>query len=108
VCFACDPQTEHGRNAVEPPGDSAVLECLCCGSTYRYDAKDIVRGTLQRNTTCLKKQAPKQDGALLIAASIVAAIRLRGKPIAHSPKVATTIADSLQLARMIMARLERG
>src|SRR6476646_4109543 len=53
VCFACDPQSEHGRGAVEPPGDSAVLECLCCGSTYRYGAKDIVRdhSAIQRVST---------------------------------------------------------
>jgi hypothetical protein len=108
VCFACDPQSEHGRNVVGPPGDSAVLQCLCCGSTYRYGAKDIGRGVLKRNPACLRKQAPKPDGALLIAASIVAAIRLRGEPITHSPKVASTVADSLQLARMVMARLEGG
>jgi hypothetical protein len=108
VCFACDPQSEHGRSAAGPPGDSAVLACLCCGSTYRYGAKDIVRGIPRRNPTCLQKQAPKQDGALLIAASIVAAIRLRGEPITHSPKVTAAVADSLQLARMVMARMGRG
>jgi hypothetical protein len=85
-----------------------VLQCLCCGSTYRYGAKDIERGVPKRNPACLRKQAPKQDGALLIAASIVAAIRLRGEPITHSPKVTATVADSLQLARMVLTRLERG
>lgn len=108
VCFAGDPQSEHGRNAVGPPSDSAVLACICCGSSYRYGAKDIKRGVPKRNPVRLRKQAPKQDGALLIAASIVAAIRLRGEPITHSPKVVATVADSLQLARMVMARLERG
>ncbi|OAI56595.1 hypothetical protein AYO50_02575 [Acidobacteria bacterium SCGC AG-212-P17] len=63
-----------------PPGNSAVLQCLCCGSTYRYGAKDIGRGVPKRNPTCLRKQAPKQEGAFLIAASIVAAIRLRREP----------------------------
>jgi hypothetical protein len=108
VCFARDPQSEHGRSATDPPGTSAVLQCLCCGSAYRYGEKDIVRGTPRRNPACLRKQTPKQEGALLIAASIVAAIRLRGEPITHSPKVTATVADSLQLARMVMARLERG
>jgi hypothetical protein len=35
---------------------------------------------------------PRENGALLIAACIVAAIRLRGEPIARSPKVIATIA----------------
>jgi hypothetical protein len=67
-----------------------------------------VRGAPRRNPACLRKQSPKQEGALLIAASIVAAIRLRGEPITHSPKVAATVADSLHLARMVMARIDRG
>jgi hypothetical protein len=50
----------------------------------------------------------KQNGALLIAASIVAAIRLRGEPIVRSPKVVATIADSVQLAKMVLSELQRG
>jgi hypothetical protein len=108
TCFAIDPQLEHGHTEHKPPRDSAVVTCPCCGSAYRYAGKDIVRGEPKRNPPCLRKQQPKQDGALLIAASIVAAIRLRGEPITQSPKVTAAISDSLQLARMVMARLERG
>jgi hypothetical protein len=50
----------------------------------------------------------KQNGALLIAASIIAVIRLRGEPIQRSPKVLATVSDSIQLARMILERIERG
>jgi hypothetical protein len=50
----------------------------------------------------------KQHGALLIAASIVAAIRLRGEPIQRSPKVVATISDSVQLAKMVLSELERS
>jgi hypothetical protein len=49
----------------------------------------------------------KQNGALLIAACIVAAIRLRGEPIARSPKVIATIPDSVQLAKMVLSELKR-
>ena len=49
----------------------------------------------------------KQNGALLIAASIVAAIRLRGEPIKPSPKLTATIADSVQLAKLVMRELQR-
>jgi hypothetical protein len=50
----------------------------------------------------------KQNGALLIAASIIAAIRLRGEPITRSPKVVATISDSIQLARMVLREIEQG
>jgi hypothetical protein len=47
----------------------------------------------------------RQRGALLIAASLIAAIRLRGEPITHSPKVVSTISGSLKLARMVLQRI---
>jgi hypothetical protein len=43
----------------------------------------------------------KQRGALLIAASLIAAIRLRGEPIKPSPKLSATIYDSVQLAVLV-------
>jgi hypothetical protein len=49
----------------------------------------------------------QQNGALLIAACIVAAIRLRGEPIRPSPKLTATIYDSVQLARMVLAQIQR-
>lgn len=42
----------------------------------------------------------RQQGALLIAASLIAAIRLRGEPIDNSPKVAGVIHDAIKLARI--------
>jgi len=47
----------------------------------------------------------RQKGALLIAASLIAAIRLRGGPIDNSPKTVATIHDSLKLARMVLQRI---
>jgi hypothetical protein len=47
----------------------------------------------------------RQKGALLIAASLIAAIRLRGAPIDNSPKTVATIHDSLKLARMVLQRI---
>ena len=48
----------------------------------------------------------RENGILVIAASIIAVIRLRGEPIRPSPKLSATIADSVQLARMVMDRVE--
>jgi hypothetical protein len=47
----------------------------------------------------------KQRGALLIAACLIAAIRLRGEPIKPSPKLKATIHDSVQLATMVLQEL---
>jgi hypothetical protein len=110
TCFAIDPQAEHARSEKSPtPQNSALVSCPCCGSDYRYSGKDIVRGTPRRNPLCQRKQQPngKMDSAVVVAASIVAAIRLRGEPITQSPKVVATISDSVRLVRMIVANLER-
>jgi hypothetical protein len=108
VAFARDPQLEHGKGEVLlPPQSSCVLECICCGSAYRYSGADFVQGTPKRNPACLRKQSPKQDGALLIAASIVAAVRLRGEPIKPSPKLTATVNDAVHLARLVLNELER-
>lgn len=56
----------------------------------------------------MPNESPTEDhqrGALLIAASLIAAIRLRGEPITHSPKVVSTISDSLTLARLVLQRI---
>ncbi len=44
-------------------------------------------------------------GALLVAATLTAAIRLRGEPINNSPKVIATIQDSIKLAQMVLRSL---
>jgi hypothetical protein len=60
------------------------------------------------NPACLRKlQREPMDGALLVAASIVAAIRLRGQEITSSPKLVTVVSDSVLLARTVMAAIER-
>jgi hypothetical protein len=43
----------------------------------------------------------RECGALLIAACLIAAIRLRGEPIQPSPKLKATIYDSVQLAVLV-------
>ena len=50
---------------------------------------------------------PRENGALLIAACVVAAIRLRGEPIQQSPKVVATISDSVRLAKMVWREIQR-
>jgi len=48
----------------------------------------------------------RDRGALLIAACLVAAIRLRGEPIQPSPKLKATISDSVQLAVLVWREIQ--
>ena len=48
----------------------------------------------------------RERGALLIAACLIAAIRLRGEPIKPSPKLKSTIYDSVQLAVLVWRELQ--
>ena len=48
----------------------------------------------------------KETGALLIAACIIAAIRLRGEPIKPSPKLSATIYDSVPLATLVLRQIQ--
>src|SRR5471030_985511 len=56
TCFAIDPQAEHMNAEASPPRDSAQVACPCCGSVYRYVAKDIFRGEPRRNEKCRSEQ----------------------------------------------------
>ena len=69
VAFARDPQLEHGTGeVVVTPQNSCVLECMCCGSAYRYSGADFVQGAPRPNPACLRKHPNcKMDGALLVA-----------------------------------------
>ena len=49
----------------------------------------------------------RETGALFIAASIIAAIRLRGEPIRPSPKLTATLAESVALAKAVLRELQR-
>ena len=48
----------------------------------------------------------KHRWALLIAARLIAAIRLRGEPIQPSPKLKATIYDAVQLAVMVWREMQ--
>jgi hypothetical protein len=55
----------------------------------------------------LPMEKARENATLVIAASIIAVIRLRGAPIERSPKVVFTISESVQLARMVLDEVER-
>ncbi len=49
---------------------------------------------------------PRENAVLVIAASIIAVIRLRGQDIKLSAKLVSTIRDSVNLARLVLAEVE--
>ena len=50
----------------------------------------------------------RENGILVIAASIIAVIRLRGEPIKPSPKLVATINDAVHVASMVLEKVESG
>lgn len=109
VAFARDPQDEHGKaGPLLPPASSCVLECLCCGSAYRYTGADFVAGVPKRNPACLRKQGKQSmDWCCRGCRFDCCGHPFTGEPINQSPKVVSTVADSIQLARMVVARMEK-
>jgi len=49
----------------------------------------------------------KTKNALLIAASLIAAVRLAREEIKPSPRVISTVNDSIRLAEMIQKQIEQ-
>jgi hypothetical protein len=120
TCRAVDPQEEHINPAGREfhPTSALVVTCSCCWSAYRYPADEIFRGSpapsvecaarRQRELTRNRSGSDKEQvskGTLLVAASLIAAVRLRSEEIKSSPAVQSKIADSIRLAEMIQARL---
>jgi hypothetical protein len=50
----------------------------------------------------------RENGAILIAASVIAAIRLRGAEIRPSPKLSYVVSESVILARMLLREVLKG
>ncbi len=49
----------------------------------------------------------RSKNALLIAASLIAAVRLAREEIKPTPRVLAAVSDSVRLAQMVLARIER-
>jgi hypothetical protein len=87
------------------------VTCSCCWAAYRYGPTEIFKGPPSPNSNChdrrrLKSNEEKKPNAvLLIAASLIAAVRLNREEIKSSPIVCSKIADSIRLAEMIQAKL---
>jgi len=98
------------------------VTCSCCWTAYRYSPGEVYKGPpgpsvrcganrsvrstdTQNNDSHNNKEAKNSNSVLLIAASLIAAVRLNREEIMSSPAVYSKIADSIRLAEMIQARL---
>jgi hypothetical protein len=116
-CRAIDAQIELAdpERAEPPPQDTVVVTCSCCWAAHRYNPAEVFKGPPGPSASCQanrsvhhandNKDARRTDSALLIAASLIAAVRLNREEIKSSPVVYAKIADSIRLAEMIQARL---
>ncbi len=113
TCRALDPQREHAepQNAEPPPQYPVIVTCSCCLSAFRYDPSSVFRASPARGPSCERssngsKEPEKKSAALLVAASLIAAVRLNREEIKSSPAVRSKIGDSIRLAEMIQHQLE--
>jgi hypothetical protein len=124
TCRAIDSQLEHAEpeNAEPPPKDTVIVSCSCCWTAYRYTPNEVFKGPPAPSQNCASmrtsvgpnrnhgpnsnnKEAKNPNSVLLIAASLIAAVRLNREEIKSSPSVYAKIADSIRLAEMIQSRL---
>jgi hypothetical protein len=57
--------------------------------------------------TLLRMSDDRQRGALLVAAALIASIRLRGEDIKPSPRLKAVVYDSVRLAVKLLREVQR-
>jgi hypothetical protein len=113
-CRAIDAQIEHSEpdKAEPPPHGTVIVTCSCCWAAYRCSPAEVFKGAPGPSSNCCDRIRPnnkderKPNAVPLIAASLIAAVRLNREEIKSSPAVHSKIADSIRLAEMIQARLK--
>ena len=112
TCRATDPQADHAQpeKAESAPQQPLIVTCSCCWSAFRYEPDAIFKGSPAPNPSCehYRKAAAKNNNALFLAASLIAAVRLNRDEIKPSPMVQAKIADSVRLAEMVQKHIDRN
>src|SRR5215472_9458537 len=98
-CRAIDPQGEHSQpdKADPPPQDSVIVTCSCCWTAFRYSPAEVFKDSPGPSTNCCDRGRPsikeekKPDSVILLAASLIAAVRLNREEIKLSPVVQSKI-----------------
>jgi len=101
-----DPQA-HMQEPEPRPTCRLLVTCSCCWTSWLYPPEALFNGSPAPSPECFKRarQSARTENAKLIAAAVIAAIRLNRDEIKNSPVVHAKISDSLRLAEMIIARM---
>src|SRR5258706_16085317 len=83
-CRAIDPQAEHAQpdKAEPPPKETVIVTCSCCWAAFRYAPGEVFKAQPGPSSNCHSHRAgnnndeKKPNAAILIAASLIAAVRL--------------------------------
>src|SRR5262252_4679022 len=84
TCRAIDTQGEHSQpdEADPAPQGSVIVTCSCCWAAYRYSPAEIFKDSPGPSGSCYDrgrqaiKEEKRPNAILLIAASVIAAVRL--------------------------------
>lgn len=101
-----DPQA-HMQNPEPRPSCRLLVTCSCCWTSWLYPPESMFNGSPAPSPECFKRaqQSARTENAKLIAAAVIAAIRLNRDEIKNSPVVHAKISDSLRLAEMIVSKM---
>ncbi len=110
TCRAFDPRT----SPEDAPKSALPVTCSCCRTTHHYHPGDIYRAKPAPGVQCpaWKDARPadqprdsRERNTLAICASVIAAIRLHREEIRKSPKVVSTVSDSVNLAKIVLEKV---
>jgi hypothetical protein len=107
-----DPRAEDPQAQLQDPEPRPACRLLvagsCCWTSWLYSPEAMFNGSPAPSPECFKRarQSARTENAKLIAAAVIAAIRLNRDEIKSTPIVHAKINDSLKLAEMIVAKIK--
>jgi hypothetical protein len=121
---AIDSQTNPSLEKAEPaPSTAMMVTCACCWGCYRYSPHDAFKGRPQPNENCRywkarlevengsAKERKEPNGAVVVAATLTAAMLLREELKNHEikpvPRVISRIDTAVRLAEMVAQHIRR-
>lgn len=107
TCRAEDPQA-HLKDPEPRPASRLLVTCSCCWTAWLYKPENMFNGSPAPSPDCSKRARShgRSENAKLIAAAVIAAIRLNREEITNSPAVHSKVSDSLKLAERIVAKMK--
>jgi hypothetical protein len=104
---AADPQA-HMQEPEPRPTSRLLVTCSCCWKAFLYRPEHFFNGSPAPSPECHRqaRAEARAESTKLIAAAVIAAIRLNKEKIENSPAVHSKVAESLKLAEMIVSKMK--